>query len=566
MQKHKLTSYLDYLVPIIIWLIIFGRNALSPLLFVDYVYPTFFTLSKMLVLSNYTAAVNPFHLLQLIFAVLGIPEVLFQFSVLSAMIVSFFFIKKTFPEKIQYILFAVIYFFNPFVYTRIMIGQLGVLLAYLFIPVFVFYMLEFLKKDFDKKSLVKMIIAFTLASLFSIHFFVINFIILVCYSIYNYKDLNKKFAKSLIIFIIFTLLLNAFWLQGIFNNPIYSSINKEHEQFFSPKMSENIPAVGKIIGMWGFWRENGFIRTYKELPLYVWYPLLIILFLLFVISWTNDPDKKQKRLFFTLFWTGLILGTGISHPYFSGFFDFLFNKLPLFSGFRDSHKFVSLIALSYAYFISSSGLMIKGKKKKIAFCVFIIIFMLFFTYPLIDLKGQIKPVSYPKDYFELNDYLNGQNISGYIMYLPWQTYLTYNWTINTSSDGRIAAPINNIIEKEVLIGYDEYGGKDILGQNISDCLLNNSAECLEFLNVQYIIKDKCTTFPNNYSWLNNAVFENSCISLYKLNAGEKTATKTPMRFYIGVLISLVALIILILYCIKYNRYNKEIKHSIFPCF
>jgi hypothetical protein len=361
-------------------------------------------------------------------------------------------------------------------------------------------------------------------------------------------------------FIFLLLLINAFWIQGYFTNPITSQINEMHEQFFSPKMSENIPAVAKIIGMWGFWRESVDITTYKEIPLYIWYPLLFILILLLVISWTNaeSEEKRQKNFFFTLFWTGLILGVGISHPYISPIFDFLFKNLPLFNGLRDSHKFTTLIALSYAYFISSLVLNFKEKRKKYIYFVLVVFFILFFTYPLIGLKDQLKPVEYPKEYFALENYLQNKQISGYIIYLPFQNYFTYNWTINTFSDGRISVPINNILRENVLIGPDEYGGIDSLRQNIRLCLDNKNITCLENNNIQYIIKDKCAFFPENYSFLYNPVFEDSCISLYKLNTETKITNKIPLRFYIGTIISLITLIIIFFQYIKYKRNNKKV--------
>jgi hypothetical protein len=564
MKKHL--HYLEYLLPIIIGILIFGKNMFKPLLFVDYTYPTFFTLPKLMSLNDYTTTMNLFHLLQFVFVFLKIPEILFQFSIIISFIISFYYIKHLLKDKIHYLLFSFIYFFNPFVYSRIMIGQVGVLLAYLFIPVFIYYLFGFFN-ILDKKSFIKMILAFSLSSLFSIHFFVINFIIfLIASFLYYIKypkiQTNKKIKKYfllLLYLILLLILLNSFWLQGYFIDPMTSQINEEHIDFFSPKMSENIPAVAKITSMWGFWRESGYTRTFNLIPIPLWYIMVFILVLLLTISFLNAENKKEKYFFFTLFWLGLILGTGISHPYFASFFDYIYKHVPLFNGFRDSHKFVSLIALSYAYFIPLLLLKIKQYKKFyfISSLIFMIVFILAFTFPLIFLNNQLKSVEYPSDYYGLNDYLNMQDIKGNIIYLPWQNYLTYNWTINTSSDGRIGVPINNIIKKQVLVGSDAWGKKEIFKQNISDCLDNNNTSCLSSYEIEYIIHDKCAMFPIDYSWLDNnestLVLENNCISLYKLNIDDnikKNQDTIPLRFIIGSLISLITLIAMIYILIK----------------
>ena len=426
------------------------------------------------------------------------------------------------------------------------------------------------------KSIVKLALSLTLISLFSIHFFALNFLIfLVASFFYFYKNPGKntkKYLISLISIIILLILLNSFWLQGFFSNKMFSAIDSSHENFFSPKMSKDIPAVAKIIGMYGFWRENAYSTPYQQFPYAITALGLIILVILMLTSYFLSDDKNSK-FFYCLFWLGLILGTGISHPYTKPFFDFLFNYLAFFNGFRDSHKFVSLIALSYAYLIPLAITFLKPKLNKILYYITIIIlivFILFYTYPLIGLGNQIKPVNYPESYYNINNYLETQGInestnegiSRHILYLPYQTYLTYSWTINSSSDGRIAVPINQIIKKPVIIGPDKYGAGDELMNSISICLSEKSLSCLEKNNIQYILKDKCAYFPDSYEWITNSginssaslVYPTDCIDVYKINP--KTSiqeTKTPLRFILGVLISLITIIALIYYRLKYNN-------------
>lgn len=557
---NKIKKYIDYLLPLVLWILIFGKNIFSQLMFVDYVPETHFNLIKLLILSNYTLFLNPLDLFKPIFSFLGLLPILFQVSILISMYISYFFIRRLFSEKQKsfIILFALIFFFNPFVYSRIMIGQLGVLLSYLFLPVTLYYIFNYFESNLKSKDLLKIILAITFTSLFSIHFFIINFILFIVslFFFYIYKNhfSIKKLILILLVFGFLTIFLNAFWLQGALSNSIFQSIGSSHEDFFSPKLGKGLPAISKIIGMSGFWREDSYKSTFDFIGPYFYYILLFILIILFLLGYSLTHSKKSK-VFFSIFWLGLILGTGISHPYTRPFFNSLFNYLPFFNGFRDSHKLVSLIALSYAYFIPTFIVKLKNHFKKLYFIplILVILFIIFLSFPLIGLNNQIKPVNYPNSYFEIDNYLSNKQINGNIIYLPWQTYLTYNWSLASSSDGRINVPINQIIKPPVITGPDTYGSETIKTYKISICLEKQSIDCLKENYVEYILLDKCSLYQEDYTYLTKNLsikaYSNACIDVYKLDINNKPYDPIPIRFLISLLISLLTLLIIILYII-----------------
>lgn len=559
MKELQIKSFLEYLTIITIWFLIFGKNVFAKsLMFVDYVPSTFFDFWKVLIMSNFIDANYAFGGLKLVFSWINLLPLLFTFSILISMLISYTYIRKlTHNGRIFNLLFALIFFFNPFVYSRIMIGQIGVLISYLLMPFFLFYLFNFFEKDMKFKELVKLIIAYTITGTFSMQFFVFNFIFFLFGSFWFYFYKNKfdfkKYLKVFALFLLLLILLNMFWIQGVFSNNIFSSINSDHERFFSPKLSENIPAVAKVIGMYGFWRESSYLRIFNLIPVSLWYIMLFILIALIILGYYIDNKNKKSKFFYSLFWIGLIFGVGISHPYTGRLFDFLFNSLPLFNGFRDSHKFVALIAISYAYLIPLSIIKIKEhiKIKKLFYgliiCLFVI-FILIYNFPLIFLNNQIHPISYPQDYSQVNKFLNEQNTNGYIIYLPWQLYLTYSWSLNSSSDGRITVPINNLIQKDVISGTDTYGSSTELMSKINICLINKDVSCLENQGVEYILKDKCALYIDDYSWINSGpVFQTNCVDVYKINNKTNAQTQQiPLRFVCGVIISLTTLITILL--------------------
>lgn len=558
MKLHeKIKKNYDYLFPALIWIFIFGKNLFSQMMFVDNVPDTYFNSLKFLALGNYTTVLTPIDLVKLIFTPLHLLPYLFQLTILISMFISYFFIKKLFndKEKVFQILFSLIFFFNPFVYSRIMIGQLGAIIAYLLLPVTTYYIFQLINSKLAFKQILKTSLAITICSLTSIHFIIINLILLITTLIFYIKDLKiKKIFLSLIYITILLILLNSFWFQGMYSSRILQTIDSSHEDFFSPKLSSNIPAVAKIIGMYGFWRESGYNTLYTQLGAITYYILLFLMITLLITGYYISNDKKSK-IFYTLFWIGLVLGTGISHPYTRPIFNYLFTYLPFFNGFRDSHKLVSLIALAYAYFLPITIIKISPKLKKIKFLPIILLVLLIFafTFPLINLGNQIKPITYPNDYKELNQFLKTKQIQGKIIYLPWQTYLTYNWTLGSSSDGRIAIPINQILKYPIITGPDTYSSQTLETSRITKCLSENSIKCLENNSIQFIIKDKCSLYyePSITQNLSN-IYNNSCLELYELHPTLSQKSAIPIRFIIGSIISILTLIIILIF-LKNNK-------------
>ena len=169
-----------------------------------------------------------------------------------------------------------------------------------------------------------------------------------------------------------------------------------------------------------------------------------------------------------------------------------------------------------------------------------LIFGLNFT--MINLNGQVRNVEYPKSYQKINEFFNNKEVVGKIIYLPWQGYLSYSWSRNVSSDGRIGAFINGIIDKGVISGPDEYGGNSGFRLEVSSCLNEKSKECLKEKGVEYAMHDKCAYYPDDYFWLKSEekVFESECVDVYYIR-GLSEKNKVPLRFILSVIISVLTL-------------------------
>lgn len=567
--NNKRYIWIEYLGVIALWLLIFGKNAFSNLLFVDYVPATSGVLWRNLIVSNFATSISAISILREVFGFFNLQSIFFSSTILISILVSYYYISKI-TEGNNRFLFALIFFFNPFIYSRIMIGQLGITMAYLLMPLFLFYLFEMFNKEFEYKSIAKVVLAMTLIGAMTPHFFIINFIMFIIGSFWFYFYRNnfnlKKYLKVLGIFVLLLLLMNLYWIQGMFAGGILEEIDESHESFFAPKTSEGIPAITKVIGMYGFWRESAYDRSYDLMPIWIWYLIIFSLVLIMIIGYYSSKDNKRSNFFYTLFWIGLILGVGVSHQYTGRIFEQLFENLPFFNGFRDSHKFVSFIALAYAYFlpqaVNSINRLNNQNKKilKILMITGLIALILGLNFTMINLNGQVRNTEYPSDYFEANEFLNNQEINGKMIYLPWEGYLTYSWSRNVSYDGRIGVFLNGIIEKGVATGPDRYGGNQGFRLDISECLDKKDSDCLKEKGVEYLIHDSCAIYPENYTWLKDkqSVFQNECLEIYNLG-GKSEDTKVPLRFLVSLLLSITTLgyLLSVLVNRKHHRVPQE---------
>jgi hypothetical protein len=110
--------------------------------------------------------------------------------------------------------------------------------------------------------------------------------------------------------------------------------------------------------------------------------------------------------------------------------------------------------------------------------------------------GQLKPVDFPMDWYEVNAYLNKDSDDFNVLFLPWHQYMNYSWSPNRYK--KLANPSREFFDKPVIRG-DNIEVSDIYSQDQNptstyvEFLLDragsiqNLGELLSPLNVKYII-------------------------------------------------------------------------------
>ena len=112
MIKDKF-NWLEYLGVIILWFLIFGKNVFSNLLFVDYAPVKKGFLIRDLIIGNFTSSISIINILRELFSILSIERVFFSFTILIAMIISYYYISKLIEGKKEHLSRGILQFQKP---------------------------------------------------------------------------------------------------------------------------------------------------------------------------------------------------------------------------------------------------------------------------------------------------------------------------------------------------------------------------------------------------------------------------------------------------------------------
>ena len=434
-------------------------------------------------------------------------------------------------SKAAYLLSVAIMSFSPFVYERIMMGQFFVMASLFFLPI----SLYLAKRFADSPSFARAWpLALSLCLLnIQLQGFVINTCIVGLFLLASHLTLERRvhqknltpYIQLAAVFLAFNLLWIVPYL-ALPQNPIFSSVDQSQLSFFSPQLSAGFNTVVKSALMFGAWREYGTITAFDTLPTLFVYGFATLIFCLSIYGLLKQP---KNPLFLTLAagWViGMVFATGTSHPWTSGIFEFFYSHVPMFSGFRDSNKFVELVAAAYAM-LAPIGLYLAFDGKTfiqkwthrghlVATAAFLILIAaaVAYDYPALGLWGQLHPISYPPEYLQVQSMIpDGQKA----LLVPTGIYYSYNWSLAAGLDGRVANPSG----KFPWLVVDEASPADFgatLTGGVYDCINAHNVPCLVRNGVDYALLDSCTP-DSDTAWATSGsklVSQNGCLSLFQL--------------------------------------------------
>lgn len=413
---------------------------------------------------------------------------------------------------------GLLYMINPFIYVRILSGSSGLLLSYAFLPLAVKSFIDLFHKPTFKNT-VWVGIWLTLISPAE-HFLPMAlgiFFLFYIFKLFQGKGkirLTAVFLGALAIFSV----INASWIYFIISGE--AAVVQSVSQMAAQDLEVYATAKGSnvflnVATLYGFWRGGYYDPRFHFVGWQLVFSLILFSAVYGFVSEFNGRHGLYVKAMGIVAIVSLLLAIGVSSPYLSRAYYFLYENVPLFKGMRESQKFAALLVLAYAYLggigmahLKAGMARLKSKLRKILLIVFAVLIFLIplsYTYPMLfGLHGQIKNIDYPQDYYQVDALLNQDKDEFNILFLPWHNFIPLSWI-----GGNVGNPANVFFTKPVIQGDNIEIGEiytqstNPVSKYIESLLesrgkVNNFGEFVAPLDVKYIVLAKEVDYMNYY--------------------------------------------------------------------
>jgi hypothetical protein len=411
---------------------------------------------------------------------------------------------RSLPEKLgnsRYFA-GFLYMLNPFVFVRFLAGHWALLLSYAVWPLAIKLFSDFLDKPEERGRLAGAALITMFASVSSEGVL----ILLLCYAALFVRHAVRKgvqaaLLRSSALLAIIVLAMNLFWIVPMvltFGQAYTPTSTSAYLADFGAS-GGGMPVDLAVLTMHGFWK-GGFTLTKDVFSLwYVPYAAIALLSLVgLAFLFRSAPDDAVFMLF--LLAAGLVLSTALGAQVLA----LLGADRLVYFVFRDSQKFVGLIALAYsglgaygAYHIARFIPLADRYKKLIPLLLLVI--PLAYNYGFFGFLGQVGPTLYPKGWALADSIIAADPIQANILVLPPHLYMPYRWINSTQKTAGL--PAFGFFSKPVITSFNletkhVYADTtDPYGQYLSWLFYNrrsisntgNTAEMLLPLEARYVI-------------------------------------------------------------------------------
>ena len=358
-------------------------------------------------------------------------------------------------EKLGKLAGALLYCINPFVYDRIFVGHLGLLLGYALLP-FAFSSLLRIPSSDRRFSGLSLGIWWTVLIGCSPHFLWIFGIPLGLYLVFNLT--TWKVAKSLLVAVGFVVLTNLYIVIDARSGGIGQRIGINNLIAYRTLPDPHLGLIANVVGLYGFWRLGPALAK----DLITGWPL--ILFAILVVAGSgfygaisgrpliSDRNWTIRNAIFILLCgiLGIFLAMGDQGPT-GSVFRFAYIHVPFFTVMREPQKFLILwsmvLALGFGMGVEKLKLALgDGKLQKLVFIVVLALPLIYQPLMFWGLSGQVQTSHYPKSWYSVRSTIRGRQ--GTLLALPWHEYLAFPFTGHRV----IANPAGQFFGGDVIVG------------------------------------------------------------------------------------------------------------------
>jgi hypothetical protein len=383
-------------------------------------------------------------------------------------VLAFYFLPV--PERIGIKIFSATFFtLNPFVYGRFLAGHWLVLWAYAILPFFLYSLILFFERP-SQKHTAQLYASMLLLGLFSLHILIMSAVVLVIFFVCNL--VRSMFAKDsvmvrkIVLYLagggIFFLIVSSYWLipAAVHHNELlFQQFTAAHWQAFAASGHGKIPVLLNLVILNGFWGEGNLWVRYFVWPqdsIAFWIGAICIGCL--VIAGGIYYFRKRPSCavpVFLMIVVFLVFATGAADTPYKGFNIWFYEHIPFWSGFRDSQKFISFVALGWSV-LAGWGLeallkIFSGFRAYIGVAGAVAVVLIGFL-PLVGFRGQLQPIWYPDSWNKVKQIIDTSG--GDTLILPWHGYLSlaFNDNLIVANPARDYFGPHVVVSKDVELG------------------------------------------------------------------------------------------------------------------
>lgn len=484
------------------------------------------------------------HVLSLIFSGWLVQKLLLLTLFLSLPFLASRFLLPSVSSKTRSFL-AAFFLFTPFVYTRFLAGHWTHLFAYALFPLVWHESLRlFVRGVGEWKRGVGFGLLLALVFAFSLHLGVMALFLAAGGFIVTWPERSSFFARSLLIASATFLLATSYWTIPAFlhrDASILTGFTATHLEAFRPAADPYLGTIGNLLALYGFWGEREpWAQQFIWVKAWPWLcgisgaVLAALIVSGFVLAVRTPERRREACVLLVLGILALIFASGVAQTPFLSINQWLFAHIGFWRGFRDSQKWIAVLAFVYVFFAGITMERIQQLSSRVwRWILTIVSFAAVFVYsfPMLGgFWGQVKPVWYPASWEQANAILR-EDPACKAVFLPWHAYfsLKFNHDLLTLSPARDFFSCEIVQSREVELGGIENQGPpdpayDALEGVITGKDGYSPAQSIELLRAQGIhfvifAKDIQGSDPWTYSFLDVAgVYKSEFegLTLYRL--------------------------------------------------
>lgn len=340
-----------------------------------------------------------------------------------------------------------LYAINPFVYTRMVMGQWGFLLGYALLPVVFASTIKTVRRPSARRCATT---ALWLAgtAVLSLHAGALALLITVVTAVFELARMRGRARRALaagVAVLLLFALLSGFWLVPALNGggPA-NAIGRADLKAFETSSTSRAGVAVSVIGLYGYWKTQiDALMPRRYVPAWPLFGLLgLALCVLGLIRYWSEPGRGPGLgALAALGLLGFFLALGARAPVTGSLFATLFDHFTPFRVFREPQKFVALMVLAYSM-LGASGLdrilsrrslsmrpSAAARRVRTVTCVILVALVCLYSFRMFgSLWGQAKAVAYPRSWAEAQAVLERDTGDWSALYLPPFWYMRFDFT------------------------------------------------------------------------------------------------------------------------------------------